>query len=101
MGWRDPLYTEPRCGSGAGAVQGGAWARASARWSLRCRLVSGVAAVRQTARAAVARGCAPFLCSARNLNSSLYITQRMVLHGVRASERGAGSFLAQQDLAQL
>ena len=39
--------------------------------------------------------------SARKSNSSLDITQRIVLHGVRASERAAGSFLAQQDLAQL
>ena len=39
--------------------------------------------------------------SARKLNSSLDIAQRIVLDGVRASERGAGSFLAQQDLAQL
>ena len=51
----------------------------------------------------MARGQSTFASdrSARKLNSSLDIAQRIVLDGVRASEREAGSFLAQQDLAQL
>ena len=41
------------------------------------------------------------LYAVHKLGSSLVITQHATLDGVQASERGAGSFLAQQDLAQL